>query len=326
MKVQWTGLVGDVGGTNARLALVDEEGRIRNPRSFPCREYASLADILAEYLETTAGKRRPPRAVIAVAGPVVEGEIEFTNLDWRVSEVDLVAQFEFEAVALINDFAAQALACPRLEGQDVRVLGPELAGAHNMPLIALGAGTGFGVAGLARSDRGDIAIATEGGHAAFAPTDEVELEICRRLQARHGRVSIERLLSGPGLYDLYAVLADLEGQAPALADEAAVTTEGLVGDPLAAATLDRFCRILGAVAGDLALTFGARGGVYVSGGIAPRIAERLAGSAFRARFEDKGRLSDYVRDIPTFLVLHPYPAIVGAARALEQMERTLSTL
>jgi glucokinase len=321
MKVNWAGLVGDVGGTNARLALVDDEGRIRNPRSFPSREYPSLTDIVAEYLETTAGKRRPARAVLAVAGPVVDGEIEFTNLEWRVSEVDLVAQFEFEAVALMNDFAAQALACPRLEGQDLRLLGPDLTGAHNMPLVALGAGTGFGVAALARSDRGDIPISTEGGHAAFAPIDDLEAEVWRRLLARHGRVSIERLLSGAGLFELYCILADMDGRAPDLPDEAAVTREALVGDPLAGRAVDRFCAILGSVAGDLALSFGARGGIYVSGGIAPRIAERLAASRFRQRFEAKGRLSDYVCTIPTFLVLHPYPAIVGAARQLEQMER-----
>jgi glucokinase len=321
MKVNWAGLVGDVGGTNARLALVDDEGRIRNPRSFPSREYPSLTDIVAEYLETTAGKRRPARAVLAVAGPVVDGEIEFTNLEWRVSEVDLVAQFEFEAVALMNDFAAQALACPRLEGQDLRLLGPDLTGAHNMPLVALGAGTGFGVAALARSDRGDIPISTEGGHAAFAPIDDLEAEVWRRLLARHGRVSIERLLSGAGLFELYCILADMDGRAPDLPDEAAVTREALVGDPLAGRAVDRFCAILGSVAGDLALSFGARGGIYVSGGIAPRIAERLAASRFRERFEAKGRLSDYVSTIPTFLVLHPYPAIVGAARQLEQMER-----
>src|SRR5690606_10786200 len=117
-----------------------------------------------------------------------------------------VAQFEFEAVALMNDFAAQALACPRLEGQDLRILGPDLAGAHNMPLVALGAGTGFGVAALARSDRGDIPISTEGGHAAFAPTDDIEAEVWRRLLARYGRVSIERLLSGTGLFELYGML------------------------------------------------------------------------------------------------------------------------
>jgi glucokinase len=322
MKAHWVGLVGDVGGTNARFALVDAQGHIRNPRSFPCKDYPSLDAIVAEYIETTVGKKRPPRAVIAVAGPVLDGEIEFTNLDWRVSEGDLLAHFEFEAVELINDFAAQALACPLLEGADLRPLGRVVPkGPHDCPIVALGAGTGFGVAGLARSERGDLAVATEGGHAGFAPSDEVEVEVLRRLMARYGRVSIERLLSGQGLYDLYTVLCELNGQAPALPDEVAVTTEGLVGDPIAAATIDRFGGILGAVAGDLALTFGARGGVYVSGGIAPRIAERLASGSFRTRFEDKGRLADYVSTIPTYLVLHPYPAIVGAARELEQMER-----
>ena len=322
MRSQWTGLVGDVGGTNARLALTDGQGHIRNPRTFACKDYASLADIVAEYIETTAGRKRPPRAVLAVAGPVVDGEIEFTNLDWTVSEGDLLAHFEFEAVELINDFAAQALACPLLEGPDLRVLGPSLRrGSRESPMLALGAGTGFGVAGLARSERGDVPVPTEGGHAGFAPSDEVEVEVYRRLAAKYGRVSIERILSGQGLYDLYTILAALKGQAPALADEADVTQQGLAGDPLASETLDRFALILGSVAGDLALTFGARGGVYVSGGIAPRMAERLAAGGFRARFEDKGRLSDYVRDIPTYLVLHPYPAIVGAAQALEQLER-----
>lgn len=322
MKGHWVGLVGDVGGTNARFALVDGQGHIRNPRSFPCKDYPSLDAIVAEYIETTVGRKLPPRAVIAVAGPVLDGEIEFTNLDWRVSEGDLLAHFEFEAVELINDFAAQALACPLLEGQDLRPLGPTLPkGPHDCPIVALGAGTGFGVAALVRSPRGDVAIATEGGHAGFAPSDEVEVEVLKRLMAKYERVSIERLLSGQGLYDLYVALADLRGQAAVLPDEMAVTKEGLVGDPLAGEALDRFGGILGEVAGDLALTFGARGGVFISGGIAPRIAERLASGAFRTRFEDKGRLSDYVAAIPTYLVLHPYPAIVGAARELEQMER-----
>lgn len=321
MKSQWVGLVGDVGGTNARFALVDPQGHVRHPRIFACKQYASLADVIAEYVETTAGRRCPPRAVIAVAGPVLDGEIAFTNLDWVVSEGDLVAHFGFEAVTLINDFAAQALGCPHLEGPDLRLLGPAVGRARECPVVALGAGTGFGVAALARSERGDVAIATEGGHAGFAPSDEVEIEVWRRLQARHDRVSIERVLSGQGLYDLYCTLAELEGQTPGLPDEVAVTTEGLVGDPLASAALDRFCGILGGVAGNLALTFGARGGVFVSGGIAPRIADRLAKGTFRARFEDKGRLADYVRAIPTYLVVHPYPAIIGAARELAQMER-----
>ncbi|MEO8115487.1 MAG: glucokinase [Phenylobacterium sp.] len=321
MKPNYTGLVGDVGGTNARFALVDPQGHVRNPKSYVARDYSSLAEVITDYLQTTVGRARPPRAVIAVAGPVLDGEIEFTNLDWQISEGDLLAQFEFEAVKLLNDFAAQALACPRLDPDDIRAVGPQIKGDPECPIVIMGAGTGFGVAGLARGDRGDVAVATEGGHAAFAPNDDVEMEVWRRLHARFGRVSIERLLSGPGLFDLYRILAELE-QAPApLTDQRAVMTAAEAGDDLAARTVDRFAGILGAVAGDLALSFGARGGVYISGGIAPRMAERLAAGPFRARFEDKGRLADYMRQIPTFLVLHPHPALVGAARELAQMER-----
>jgi glucokinase len=321
VKPQHVGLVGDVGGTNARFALVDTEGRVRNLHVFEAKKYASLTEIIAEYLERTVGRKRPPRAVVAVAGPVLDGEIEFTNLDWQVSEGDLLATFEFEAVKLINDFAGQALACPLLAADDLRPLGPRLRGGSDCPMVVMGAGTGFGVAGLARGDRGDLALATEGGHAAFAPTDDVEYAAWKRLKAEHGRVSIERLLSGRGLYDLYLTLAEMKGAQAFLTDQRAVMEGGTAGDELAAETLDRFCGILGSVAGDLALTFGARGGVFISGGIAPRMAERLAGGSFRERFEAKGRLKPYLEQIPTSLVLHPYPAIIGAARELETMER-----
>jgi glucokinase len=322
MKPNYIGLVGDVGGTNARFALVDSEHRVRNLHVYSAHNYGSLSEVIGDYLHRTMGRRRPPRAVIAVAGPVMDGEINFTNLDWTVSEGDLLATFEFEAVRLLNDFAAQALGCPRLDPDDLRQIGPERAGGgRDCPIVVLGAGTGFGVAGLARGTLGDLAIATEGGHAGFAPTDEVELEIWRALNAKYGRVSIERLLSGQGLFDLYSALCQLNQAEASCADEKAVMEAGSAGDPAAAAALDRFCAILGSVAGDLALSFGARGGAFISGGIAPRMADRLAASQFRARFEDKGRLSDYMKDIPTALVLHPYPAIIGAARELEQMER-----
>jgi len=322
MKPQYTGLVGDVGGTNARFALIDPEGRVRNLHIFPAASFSSLGEIIADYLERTLGKgRRPPRAVIAVAGPVLDGEIEFTNLDWVVSEGELLAQFEFEAVRLINDFAAQALACPILGADALKVLGPPLRGPSDCPMLVLGAGTGFGVAGLARSERGDVEVSTEGGHAAFAPSDDVEMEIWSRFRAVHGRVSIERILSGRGLFELYGVLAKMKQQPAPLTDEKQVHDAAARGDALAGETLDRFCAILGSVSGDLALSFGARGGVFISGGIAPRLADRLASGDFRARFEAKGRLTAYMQQIPTSLVVHPYPAIVGAARGLGMMER-----
>ncbi|HEY3694949.1 glucokinase [Phenylobacterium sp.] len=320
MKSKFVGLVADVGGTNARFALVDDAGHIRFPRSFLCRDYDSLAAIIAEYLATAAGRQHPSRAAIAVAGPVVDGEIEFTNLDWRVSEVDLLAAFELEAVSLINDFAAQALAAPRLDAENLRAIGPKLRGADYSPIVVLGAGSGFGVAGMARSERGDLAIATEGGHAGFAPYDDLETEVWKRLRLKHARVSIERLLSGPGLYELYRALGDIEGTHADLNDEKAVLEASVAGDRLADAAVERFCAIFGSVAGDFALAYGARGGVFISGGIAPRMVDRLMAGGFRARFEDKGRLSDFVREIPTQLIVHPYPALVGAARQLAQME------
>ena len=321
MKTLYNGLVGDVGGTHARFALVDSEGHIRHLHIYEGANYASLNDIITDFLKRTLGQKRPPRAAIAVAGPVVDGEIAFTNLDWQVSECELLAQFEFEAVRLINDFAAQARACPLLGDESLRTLGPALRGPNDAPMLIMGAGTGFGVAGLARSNRGDIAVATEGGHAAFAPSDDLEIEILRRLHSHHGRVSIERLLSGRGLFQLYGALAAIRQIEPNLTSEKAVVEAAGKGDPLAGETLDRFCGIYGSVAGDLALGFGARGGVFISGGIAPRIADRLAAGTFRARFEDKGRLSVYARAIPTSLVLHPHPALVGAARELEAMGR-----
>lgn len=321
MKVQYTGLVGDVGGTNARLALVDAQGRIRNPKTYPAEEYGSLSEVIGEYLEAATGRLRPPRAVLAVAGPVVDGEIEFTNLDWRLSEGELIGTFEFHEARLINDFAAQALAAPVLDPDDLKILGPALKGAGDAPILVVGAGTGFGVSLLVRTGRGDIPVSSEGGHAGFAPYDGVEAAIWASLRRTHGRVSIERILSGPGLYSLYRGLADVRGAPVKHRDEKAVLAAGQSGgDPLADETLDRFCEILGSVAGDIALTSGARGGVYISGGIAPRMADRLAAGGFRRRFEDKGRLADYVQEIPTCLIVHPYAALVGAARMLTQME------
>lgn len=320
MKTFFKGLVGDVGGTNARLALVDSEGHIRHPKTYAAADYGSLSDVIATYLETTTGRKRPPRAAIAVAGPVVDGEIEFTNIDWRMSEGELVGTFEFEAARLLNDFAAQALAAPLLDPDDLRRIGPELRGAEGAPIVVLGAGTGFGVAGLARSERGDVPIACEGGHAAFAPVEPVEIEVLKIFARRHQRVSIERVLSGPGMFELYKALAEINGVEAPLEHEKAVAAAGLEGPGLPRETLERFCAILGSVAGDIALTYGARGGLYVSGGIAPRLIDLIMAGEFRRRFEDKGRLAEYMADIPTSMIVHPYAALVGAARALEQME------
>jgi glucokinase len=316
------GLVGDIGGTNARFALAeDADGRpvVREPRGYANAEHASPEDAIQAYLKDI-GASRPAKAVLAVAGPVADGAMHFTNLDWEVSEARLKSVAGFEAARLLNDFEAQALAAPRLAPNNLLRLGPEVATPAEGTLAILGPGTGFGVAGLVRRGASEMVLTTEGGHAGFAPTDEVELEIWRRFARQRERVSIERVLSGSGLFELYQALADIDGVPASLSDQKEVHAAADAGDPLARRTVDRFCCILGSTAGDIALGMGARGGVYVTGGVAQRLADHLAASGFRERFEAKGRFVDYMRAIPTLLVLDPYAALIGAASQLAALE------
>ncbi len=316
------GLVGDIGGTNARFALVEAAaGRpsILQPRAYANKDYASPEEAIDAYLKDV-GVERPAKAILAVAGPVTHGAMHFTNLDWEVSEERLRKVGGFHAARLLNDFAAQALGAPRLAPENLLRLGPEIPSPAAGPLAILGPGTGFGVAALLRQFGGETVLATEGGHAAFAPVDELEVEIWRRFMQRHGRVSVERILSGSGLYELYQALADIEGAPAPLEDQKAVHAAADAGEPLAARTVERFCLILGSVAGDIALGLGARGGVYVTGGVAEKLADHLARGGFRERFEAKGRFQPYTGAIPTWLVQDPYAALIGAASQLAALE------
>ena len=316
------GLVGDIGGTNARFALVEDAGRrprISDPKAYPTSAYPSPEAAIEAYL-TDSGAERPQAAVLAVAGPVTDGAMHFTNLDWEVSEARLKRVGGFKSARLLNDFAAQALGAPRLGKGALRVLGPEIEGVETEAVAILGPGTGFGVAGLARDRNGEIVMPTEGGHIAFAPTDDLEVEIWRRFMHSRERVSIERVLSGSGLYELYRAMADIEGVPAPLEDQKAVHAASDDGDGLAGRSVDRFCRILGSVAGDLALVMGARGGVYVTGGVAEKLESDLAKGGFRERFEAKGRFVGYMQAIPTWLVLDPYAALIGAASQLPVLE------
>lgn len=317
-----TGLVGDVGGTNARFALAHVEGgeiRLEAPASFKAADYPAGIDAVRAFLDQ-AGER-PQLAVIAAAGPIENGAVEFTNnLGWRFSEAELRRACGFSAARLINDFTAQALAIDHFRPADLHRIGPDVQAAPRATAVILGPGTGFGAG--ARVDDGTArAIVTgEGGHSGFAPGDEVELDIVRLLMKKFGRVSVERLVSGPGLLNLYQALAELQGEAAVCERPDQVTAEALAGTPLAKAALDRFCAILGSVAGDFALAIGARGGVYVAGGIAPGILPTLGASAFRARFESKGRMSDYLKPIPTHVVTAPHAALIGSASQLSALE------
>lgn len=312
-RVDW--LVGDIGGTNARFALVGPDGPPHGARKLPRQSFNSVAEAIEDYL-AEAGGSRPAGVALAAAGPVVGGAVRFTNRGWSTSEAAL-RSLGFDKAIVINDFAALAHAAPTLGEADFRVIGPPIEGEPDATVAVLGPGTGFGVGALARSGGAAAPISGEGGHVGFAPTDEVEVEIARRLTARHGRVSWERILSGPGLAALHDLLAEIEGRsAPGLAADE-ITARALARDAACDATLDRFCAILGSAAGDFAMAFGARGGVWLTGGVAQAAAPLIEASPFRARFEDKGRMSAYVAAIPTRLITDSLAALRGLAAMVQ---------
>jgi glucokinase len=313
------GLVGDIGGTNARFALVEFDGadpRLIEPAAFKGEDYGTAEDAIEAYMHKV-GVKHADQAVVAVAGPIDHGQVHMTNLDWTISEDGLRRAGGFRTAKLINDFTAQALAAPRLAPKDLRQIGP-LPTSGEGDLAILGPGTGFGVAGLVRRHGHELPLATEGGHVAFAPVDAVEIEVLRLLtkQLDGGRVSVERILSGPGMEDLHVALGEAEGRKVDSLTAKQITERATEDCPDCLATVNRFCAVLGSTAGDIALTLGARGGVFIAGGIAPRIIDILEKSPFRARFEAKGRLSSFTHAIPTHVILHPHTALIGAAVAL----------
>ncbi len=317
-----SGLVGDVGGTHARFAIAEIDGKrtkIRHAAVLQAADYPTGEAALEAYLERLKGKA-PHLAVIAAAGPIDKGVVRFTNNDdWGFSEKGIAKTGGFAQARLINDFTAQALSIDRLTSSDTRLIGPRVRGRADATAAIMGPGTGFGAAALVNDGRARAVATGEGGHAGFAPEDEVEIEILRRLTVRFGPVSVERVLSGPGLFNLYRALAEMAGAPAVLASPDQVTQAGLAGEGLARDALARFCAILGSVAGNLALAMGARAGIYISGGIAPDILDFLKTSDFRRRFEAKDRMEDYLRAIPTRVVVQPHVALIGSAALLSDM-------
>lgn len=316
------GLAADIGGTNARFALVRGTGaamRLLDERRLACTDHGTLAEAVEAYLAMAAPRARPRRAVIAIAGPVGGDVFRMTNIAWSFSVRETAARLGLDSLRLVNDFTAIARALPGLGASDlVRIGGPDLPPAESAgaTLAVLGPGTGLGVGGLVRDGRGDTVMASEGGHVAFAPLDETERGIERILRGRFGRVSWERLLSGPGLVALHAAMAEIEGVAAEALRPDELTARAAGGDAFAERVLLRFCALLGSFAGDIALAFGAWGGVYIAGGVVPRFTDLLARSDFRQRFEDKGRFRDRLAAVPTRVIVHPDPGLVGAARML----------
>lgn len=303
-------LVADVGATHTRLAVGEAAGQTRELRVVENRGWNDVAGLLREYLSGLPPPA-PVRAVLAVAGPVENNAVALTNLEWRVDGNALAGELAMSSVQLYNDFMALAAGLPSLEDAECVRLG----GGVPLPRAAkavLGPGSGLGVAGLVPTPNGWWPVAGEGGHVTLPTRDEHEAEILADLREGHGHVSAERVLSGPGLVNLYRAIAQRRVvEIPKNISPADVVEHAQGRDAIARETLNLFFSMLGTVAGDVALTFGARGGVYLGGGILPRVKDLLLHSHFRERFEAKGRLKPYLERIPVYLILAEAPALRG---------------
>ena len=316
-------LVADVGGTNARFAVVDlERGSLCHVVYYSVEDYAIFADVLAEFSAhvSSAGSwaKTPQGACLAVAGPVDGSVLKFTNSPWEIDVNGIEAQLEGAPLHIINDFAAVGYATTRLSPDDYLQLG---GGASNpaKPVAVLGPGTGLGVCAGVPCQEHKVVIEAEGGHADYAPVDAQEIAVLNILLQRFGRVSYERLLSGAGILSTYQALAELALREPVHERPEDVYQAAMDGsDTLAMRTLQLFCRILGSFAGNLALTLGARGGVFIAGGIAPKVLSILQQSEFRNRFESKGRLRGFLADIPVQVITAKDIGLKGAAAYLAQ--------
>jgi glucokinase len=314
-------LLADIGGTHARFALADTAAprplREDTAETFPVDRFASLADAARHYLEAAGASARS--AVVAVAGPVRDGQARMTNHPWVVSADRLGDALGLADVVLVNDFVAQAMAVRQLGAGDVASIGGPLQGPPGAPpregatRVIVGAGTGLGVGVLVRHDGRWLALATEAGHASFAPGTPQEIAILERLSRDFGRVSNERLASGAGLVNLHRALGDLAGEDPGNLGPEDVTAGAAAGDRRCEQAVDAFCAIFGAIAGDLVLAYGAWDGAYLSGGLVPHLLPALRRSGFRHRFEGKGRYAPTMAAVPALAVLHPQPGLLGAA-------------
>jgi len=311
-------LVGDIGGTNARFALWRDQ-QLESVRVMPTAEYADLEGAICAYL---AEQQLPVGAVtsvcLACAGPVDGDEFSFTNNQWHISRAAFSRALQLDQLLLINDFSAMALGMTRLHESERLLVCPGEAEPQR-PTVVIGPGTGLGVSTLLKLDEGRWrALAGEGGHVDLPVGNLREAELWTCLFKQLGHVRAESVLCGNGLLRLYRASCDLDGQVAPLTSPAEITAAALAGEPVAIGVLEQFCDWLGRVAGNNVLTLGARGGVYIAGGIIPRFADFFLASGFARCLRDKGPMSDYFDGIPVWLVTAPYPGLLGAGVALQQ--------
>lgn len=306
-------LLGDIGGTNARFALVTGE-RMGPIETLAVAGYPDFDRALAAFLDRHRNGLPISGAVLAVAGSVEANRSILTNSGWVIDAGRLEKTFDLPGVRVVNDFTALAWSLPHLRPHDLFAVGGG-EGTAAAPSVVLGPGTGLGLACLVPRPRDLLVVTTEAGHATLPGADAREDAVIAHLRDRFGHVSVERALSGPGLVNLYQSLAAIDHLAAPPRKPSEITDAALRGScPISREALDMFCAMLGTVAGNAALTFDARGGVYIGGGIAPRISKYLARSQFRARFEAKGRFRAYAAAIPSWVIMHPDPAFVGLQR------------
>lgn len=308
--------VADVGGTNIRLARVTHEG-VSDIKKYMCRDYASIDLAILEYFKALP-QFQFSRGCIAIACPVLDDQVVMTNHSWAFSQQALKQQLKLTDLFVINDFTAVAHSLPLLGKKQVIAIGEGTAKAEGN-IAVFGPGTGLGVEHITKTPSGWQTLDGEGGHVDFAPVDETDIIIWRYLQDNFGRASAEEVMSGRGIVNIYRALCFNNNLAPQFSDPSEVTQNALTGDcEICTATLNQFCRIMGSFAGNLALNMATTGGVFIGGGIAGRFADYIQNSDFRARFEAKGQMKHYVKDIPTYLIAEPDHGLLGASAYLQQ--------
>jgi glucokinase len=313
-------LLADIGGTNARFAMELAPGQIGLIEVLACSDHLTLAAALRAYLASAAVAAAGPirHAGIAIANPVTGDQVRMTNHHWEFSIEALRRECGFDTLLVVNDFFALARALPQLTDQQKQQVGGGSA-EPNSPLGLLGAGTGLGVSGLVPAGEGWTALRSEGGHVTFAPANATEVAILQFAWREFEHVSAERLLSGAGVELIYRALAHLRGVADEGIGAAEISRRALDGEcVLCDEVVETFCGMLGTVAGNLAITLGAQGGIYIGGGIVPRLGARFSASSFRRRFEQKGRFAAWLARVPTWVITAEYPAFVGMAAILEE--------
>ncbi|HSD35968.1 MAG TPA: glucokinase [Rhodocyclaceae bacterium] len=315
-----TCVVGDIGGTNARFARLAADGSLEQVVTLHGVDYPGPAEALQSYLAQTTGAA-PRYAAIGIANPLTGDRVQMTNHTWNFSIEEMRKQIGLERLEFLNDFTALALSLPHLGDAD-RIQVGRGAAVPRTAIGVIGPGTGLGVSGMVPADNGYAFIEGEGGHVTIAGQTDEELAVVSALARIFPHVSAERAISGPGLENLYRALAQVRGIAPKEYEAASITTQATQAtDPLCVATVNMFCALLGTQAANLAVTLGARGGIYIGGGVVPRLGEFFMHSPFRQRFEDKGRFSEYLSRIPTWIITAPYPALIGAAAFLRSHQR-----